>query len=381
MWNWEQEDWPNFSYDSKALAGFEEQFLRNSGEHSGALKHISSDDQDQLKIELISEEALKTSKIEGETLDRDSLQSSICRQFGLKTDNRLIPLAEQGVATMMVDLYKTFDALMDDKTLWHWHSMLMSGRQDVSIGAYRDHKDPMQIVSGVIYNPTIHFEAPPSKRIPKEMDLFIRWFNDSGVQGKKRLPALTRAGIAHLYFVCIHPFEDGNGRIGRAIAEKSLAQHLNQPTLIALAYTIERIRKKYYTALERGNKNNEITAWLLYFARMILSAQENTRKRIEFIIEKTKLYDLLRGQLNARQEKVLDRMFREGVDGFKGGLSAKNYITITSAPRTTVTRDLNDLVAKGGLIKTGQLKHTRYHLNISGQGQIENIHNNQPQSL
>ncbi len=213
----------------------------------------------------------------------------------------------------------------------------------------------------------------------KEMHLFIRWFNDSGVQGKKPLPALTRAGIAHLYFGCIYPFEDGNGRIGRAIAEKSLAQHLNQPTLIALAYTIERARKAYYTALERGNKNTEITEWLIFFAKMVLSAQENTRKRIEFIIEKTKLYDLLRGQLNTRQEKVLERMFREGVDGFKGGLSAKNYITITSAPRTTVTRDLNDLVGKGGLIKTGQLKHSRYHLNISRQGQIENIHDNQPQ--
>jgi Fic family protein len=366
MWNWEQQDWPNFSYDSKALAKFEAQFLINSGEHLGALKHISSADRDHLKIELISEEALKTSKIEGEILDRDSLQSSICRQFGLKTDNRRIPLAEQGVAAMMVDLYKTFDTSMDDKTLWRWHTMLMNDRQDINVGVYRDHDDPMQVVSGAIYSPTIHFEAPPSKIMNKEMNLFIRWFNDSSAQGKNSLPALTRAGIAHLYFVCIHPFEDGNGRIGRAIAEKSLAQHLKQPTLIALSYTIERSRKAYYTALERGNKDNEITDWLIYFAKMILSAQENTRKRIEFIIEKTKLYDLLRGQLNTRQEKVLERMFREGVGGFKGGLSANNYITITSAPRTTVTRDLNDLVAKGGLIKTGQLKHTRYHLNIFG---------------
>jgi Fic family protein len=379
MWNWEQKDWPNFSYNSKGLAGFEEQFLRNSGEHLGALKHISSDDQDQLKIELISEEAFKTSIIEGEILNRDSLQSSICHQFGLKTDNRRIPVAEQGVAAMMVDLYKTFDTLLNDKTLWRWHTMLMNGRHDICIGAYRDHQDPMQIVSGTLHDPTIHFEAPPSIMMHKEMHLFIRWFNDSGVQGKKPLPALTRAGIAHLYFGCIYPFEDGNGRIGRAIAEKSLAQHLNQPTLIALAYTIERARKAYYTALERGNKNTEITEWLIFFAKMVLSAQENTRKRIEFIIEKTKLYDLLRGQLNTRQEKVLERMFREGVDGFKGGLSAKNYITITSAPRTTVTRDLNDLVGKGGLIKTGQLKHSRYHLNISRQGQIENIHDNQPQ--
>jgi len=197
----------------------------------------------------------------------------------------------------------------------------------------------------------------------KEMESFIKKFALSGAGKKDALPALTRAGIAHLYFVSIHPFEDGNGRMGRAIAEKSLAQSLGHPTLIAIAYTIERNRKTYYHHLELSNKQNEITDWLVYFAQTILDAQNNTRKRIEFIIDKAKLYDRLRGQLNPRQEKVLERMFREGINGFKGGLSAENYIAITSSPRTTVTRDLNDLVRKGALIKTGTLKYTRYYLN------------------
>lgn len=367
MWNWQQKDWPNFRYDEDAIKELEEQFLKNSGEHSGTLKHISNEDQEILKVELLSEEALKTSEIEGEFLDRDSLQSSICRQFGLKTDNRKVPPAEQGIAAMMVDLYKTFDKPLSHEYLWRWHKMLINGQQNITIGAYRDSEEPMRVVSGAIYDPKIHFEAPPAIALHDEMGAFIHWFNATSKQGKMPLPALTRAAIAHLYFVCIHPFEDGNGRISRALTEKSLAQSLNKPTLISLAYTIERAKKHYYSGLEHNNKDNEITDWIVYFSKTVLDAQANTRRRIEFIIEKTKLYDKIRGAINSRQEKVIERMFQEGVDGFKGGLSAENYITITSSPRTTVTRDLNDLVAKGALRKVGQLKHTRYYLNIPSQ--------------
>ena len=364
MWNWQQDDWPHFQYDKKAIEELEAKFLKQSGMSLGAFKHISDEDKELLKVELISEEALQTSKIEGELLDRDSLQSSIFRQFGMKVDNRSIPPAEQGIATMMVNLYKTFDKPISHEYLYDWHRYLMEGRKQIKIGSYRTHEDPMQVVSGVIYKPTVHFEAPPSHAMNDEMSAFMEWFNDTAPKGKNPLPALTRAAIAHLYFVCIHPFEDGNGRIGRAISEKSLAQNLGQPTLIALAYTIERSRKDYYKALERANKSNEITNWFLYFAKTVLDAQNYTMQRIEFIINKTKFYDKFQGQFNARQEKVIDRIFREGIDGFKGGLSAENYISITGAPRTTTTRDLNDLVDKGVLTKTGELRYTRYYLNI-----------------
>jgi len=197
------------------------------------------------------------------------------------------------------------------------------------------------------------------------MKRFIAWFNATAPGGKTPLPALTRAAIAHLYFVCIHPFEDGNGRIGRALAEKSLAQNLGQPSLIALAYTIERKRKDYYAALERNNKDLEITGWMKYFANTILEAQNNTIKRVDFYIAKAKFYEKFRGKLNQRQEKVVARMFREGIDGFKGGLSAENYISIANTSRATATRDLQDLVEKGALTRTGELRHTRYHLNMN----------------
>ncbi|MBY0382310.1 MAG: Fic family protein [Xanthobacteraceae bacterium] len=365
-WNWQQADWPNFTYDSTILEPLEKQFLLQSGEFIGAFRHVGPDDQDTLKIELISDEALKTSEIEGEILNRDSVQSSLRHQFGLGDDQARVPPAERGIAEMMVDLYRGFADALSDKTMFDWHSMLLSGDKTIQvIGGYRTHADPMQVVSGPIQKRTVHFEAPPSSRMTAEMKQFIAWFNDTAPKGKNPLSALTRAGIAHLYFVCIHPFEDGNGRIGRAIAEKSLAQNLGQPSLIALAYTIERKRKDYYAALERNNKEIKITNWLKYFASTILEAQQSTIKRVDFHVAKAKLYEKLRGKLNERQEKTIERVFREGIDGFKGGLSAENYISITQASRATATRDLQDLVEKGALTKTGELRHTRYHLNLS----------------
>jgi Fic family protein len=365
-WNWEQPDWPDFAYDSRALEPLEKQFLLRSGEFIGACRHIGADDQETLKIELIGDEAVKTSEIEGEILNRDSVQSSLRHQFGLGAEQPGVKPAERGISQMMVDLYRGFATPLTDKTMFDWHTMLLSGDRSIKvIGGYRTHADAMQVVSGLIHKPTVHFEAPPSARVGDEMRRFVAWFNDTAPGGKHPLPALTRAGVAHLYFVCVHPFEDGNGRIGRALAEKSMAQNLGQPSLIALAYTIERKRKDYYAALERNNKRNEITDWLTYFASTVLEAQANTIKRVDFYVAKAKFYERLRGQLNERQGKVIARMFREGIDGFKGGLSAENYIGIAKTSRATATRDLADLVEKRALTRTGELRHTRYQLNIS----------------
>lgn len=364
-WNWQQADWPNFTYAENKLKKFESQFLHESGILLGTFSHVHGNEKLELSVELISNEALKTSEIEGEYLNRDSVQSSIRRHFGLETDNRRIAPAEQGIAELMVDLYHSFQLPLTHEHLFAWHNMLMQGRQDLTdIGQYRTDNQPMQVVSGTIYAPKVHFEAPPSHLMPKEMEQFLRWFNSTAPRSSDELPALTRAGIAHLYFVSIHPFEDGNGRIGRAIAEKALSQSLGQPTLISLAHTIERSRKRYYDALAQANKNNELTTWLSYFGQTILEAQQYTLTRFDFLIKKTKLYDKIRQQLNERQDKALARMFREGPEGFTGGMSAENYISITKTSRATATRDLHDLVQKGALLQTGQLRYTRYHLNL-----------------
>jgi Fic family protein len=364
-WNWQQPDWPEFTYDSTILEPQERQFLIDSGEFIGAFRHIGEDDRDTLRIDLISDEALKTSAIEDEVLDRDSVQSSLRQQFGLSVDERRVPPAERGIAQVMVDLYTNFAGPLTHASLFAWHGMLMAGRRDIEIiGGYRAHAAPMQIVSGSLHAPKVHFEAPPSAGMTLEMDAFVGWFNDTAPGGPRPLPPLTRAGIAHLYFESIHPFEDGNGRIGRALSEKSLAQSFGRPSLIALSHTIERSRKAYYDALERNNKNIGITDWLEYFAITVLEAQRTTIKRVDFYVAKAKFYQVLHGQFNERQEKVIARLFRAGIDGFRGGLSAENYMRIAQTSRATATRDLSDLVAKGALTRAGERRHTRYELNI-----------------
>jgi Fic family protein len=364
-WNWQKPDWPNFTWDAARLRNAEEQFLIGSGRFAGAIKHLDHPDHEQLTIEAMSTEALTTSEIEGEILDRASVQSSIRRQLGLATDHRQVKPAEQGIAEMMVSLYRTFSDPLSTETLFTWHRMLTNGRRDLkNIGRFRTDAEPMQVVSGGMYSPKVHFEAPPSSKVAKEVARFVKWFNRTAPAGSEPLPAVTRAGIAHLYFESIHPFEDGNGRIGRAISEKALAQSAGRPTLTALAATILVHRKAYYAALEAANKDNNLTPWLSWFASITIEAQRRTEARIEFLIDKTRLLDRLRGELNERQEKALLRMLREGPEGFKGGLSAGNYATITGASPATATRDLADLAQKGALVRSGERRHARYAIGI-----------------
>lgn len=366
-WNWQQPDWPTFQWDRTRISAAEEKFLLAAGVAIGSLKHLGEHEHNQIMVELMSGEAVTTSAIEGEVLSRPSVQSSILRQLGLASPHtgRVMP-AEQGIAEMMVDLYRSFSEPLSDEMLLNWHRMVTAGRKDLAdIGRYRTSGEPMQIVSGPIGAPKVHFEAPPSKRVPAEMKRFIAWFNRTAPRGADPIPAVTRAGTAHLYFESIHPFEDGNGRIGRAIAEKAMTQSFGQPVLVSLATSILANQKKYYEALERANRKNEITEWLAWFAEIALEAQNRSIALVEFVIAKTKLLDRLRGQINERQQKAILRLFREGPDGFKGGLSAGNYSTITGASPATTTRDLAGLVEKGALLRTGERKHARYALNLN----------------
>jgi Fic family protein len=362
-WNWQLPDWPCFSFRPEALAGREAVFLRNVGVVIGTTRHLADDERAALVVELMSTEALKTSEIEGEVLDRDSVQSSLRRQFGLQADARRVRPAERGIAEMLASVYQTFSEPLNDELLCRWHEDLMQGRGDLRhVGAYRADDEPMQVISGPIHEPRLHFEAPPSRVVPEEMLRFCAWFNGSAPRAQAPLPALTRAGLAHLYFESIHPFEDGNGRVGRAIAEKALAQSSGQPTLTALSLTLERHRARYYRELEKANRTLEVGDWLDWFADAVLEAQAHTLAWVEFIVAKVRLLDRLKGQINARQEKALLRVLREGPGGFRGGLSAGKYAAITGAPPATAGRDLAGLVALGALIRTGQLRGTRYWL-------------------
>lgn len=362
MWNWQKEDWANFQWDASRMQPLEQEFLYKAGIFNGMIACFNKEDNIIFQIDYLTDESLKTSEIEGEYLRRESVQSSLQRHFGIKPDTLRATPAEEGIAQMMTHLYQHTHYPLSHDVLFRWHGFLMQGRQDVyDIGNYRTDPEPMQVVSGADYKRKVHFEAPPFGDVPYHMEQFIKWFRETA----ETLPPLTRAGLAHLYFVSIHPFEDGNGRIARAISQKALAQAFDKPSLIALSSEICKKRNDYYQALERNNRDLEVTSWLIYFGETILKAQAQAQEKLEFILAKTKLYDALRGKLNERQDKVLNRLFKEGITGFKGGLSTDNYLTITGTSRATATRDLQDLIQMGALYKTGSLKSTRYFLNLS----------------
>lgn len=359
-WNWQHPEWPNFRFDAKRIEEAETSFLRHGGILIGALKHLTPDDETELVAETATSEALTTSAIEGEILDRQSVRSSILRELGLQVDRRAGP-REQGVARLMVNLLRRGTDELSHQTLWDWHEMLVADRSDLAaVGAYRTHPEPMRIVSGPWGKELVHFEAPPSERVREEMDHFVLWFNDS----RGDLAPLARSGIAHLYFESIHPFEDRNGRIGRAIAEVALAQGLGQSSLVMLSTEIESRQKSYYEALERASCGLEITDWLVWFSDLTLNAQLRTLSWVDFVIAKTRLLDRIREKINPRQERALLRIFREGPEGFQGGLSSGNYQTITGASPATAGRDLAELVAWGALMRSGTGKGTRYWLNV-----------------
>ncbi len=364
QWIWQQNNWPRFKYDALALLPLENEFYKNAGIIKGSISHLEKTGAEQLKIELLTQEAVSTSSIEGEILKRESVQSSVRKHFGLKTDNRKVQANEAGIAEMMVDVYLNFDTPLSHDTLFLWHKMLTNGRRDLEvIGNYRQHTEPMQIISGNLRAPKLFYEAPPSKQVPGEMEQFIKWYNVQ-IAAANGLPVLIFAGMVHLYFEVIHPFEDGNGRIGRALVEKAISQKLKAPALNSFAKIIEGNKKEYYAALQSCNHNLTIDGWLLFFYKTILASQQYSINLVSFLVAKSKFFNKYNNVLNERQEKVLLRVFEEGLEGFKGGLSAANYKTIANASPATATRDLQQLVNIKALKRTGELKHTRYFLTL-----------------
>lgn len=359
--NWEMPDWPKFRYVSDRISQKERQFLLGAGSAFAFLKNMGEQDYNQFVVEILSSEGLESSIIEGEVLNRESLQSSIKKHFGLQSIKKDSD-KESGMAKLLCNVYETFDKPLTNEMLWQWHQMLFKNQATITdCGKYRSHVEPMQIVSNRYDSTKIFFEAPPSIKVPDEMEVFIRWFNTRNTSES----ILGRAALAHVYFESIHPFEDGNGRIGRVLIEKILSQCVGRPMLIAVSKVFERRKKEYYSALEQCNRTLDVQHWVEFFADVVLQAQAETMKLLNFLIYKSKIFTTFSAHINPRQEKVLLRIFAEGPNGFKGGLSAENYLAITKTSRATATRDLADLIQKGVLVKSGELRHTRYWLNIA----------------
>jgi Fic family protein len=365
-YNWQQSDWPNFTFKLAELDTLLLAFSEKTGRLGGLLDAMPQPIQSETIIDLMVSEAIKTSEIEGEYLSRPDVLSSIRNNLGLnRTAERIGDKRAEGIAELMLGVRNDWQKPLSRELLFSWHVMLMKGSRNVRSGAWRKHDEPMQVVSGTIGDETVHFEAPPSERIPGEMKRFITWFNNSGPAGKSEIrSAPVRAAIAHLYFETIHPFEDGNGRIGRALAEKAVSQGIGRPALLSLSKSIETDRSSYYAALKQGQRSNDITAWLVWFTGMLLTAQNQAEATLEFTLKKTRLFDRFQNQLNDRQLKVLRRMLKEGTDGFEGGMSANKYISITGTTKPTATRDLQDLVKKEVFVSSGGGRSVHYHVKL-----------------
>ncbi len=332
---------------------------------SGILKGLPEATQTETALDFMVSEAVKTSAIEGEVLSRADVMSSIHNQLALN-----VPLAvvrdprATGAAELIMDVRRSFAEPLSRKKLFAWHRMQLGSRaKHLRVGAWRTHAEPMQVVFGLIGKTKVHFAAPPSKRVPKEMEAFFAWFNATAPGGKQEIKrAPVRSAITHLYFESIHPFEDGNGRIGRALAEKALSQGLGYPVVLSLSKMIDAKKTKYYSALKQAQRSNEITRWIDYFVHTVLDAHIDAERQIDFVLRKTKFFDQFAGQLDERQIKMIRRMLDEGPQGFAGGMSAQKYIGITGVSKATATRDLQHLQDIGVLQRIGAGRSTRYDL-------------------
>jgi len=366
-WIWQQPDWPDFRYDKYALEDRELEFRLNSERLAGRFDALPMASQKDATIDLMLSEAIKTSAIEGEDLDRESVRSSL---LSLITSDTLPDNSDQkaaGAASLLVDVRKNWQTPLTHELLGKWQSMAVPEQRYTSLlrGAYRNDPSPMQIVSGPYGREKIHYEAPPATQVPEEMAKLIDWYNQTGaLSGDKTKNGIARAGIAHLWFEVIHPFDDGNGRVGRAIADHALSQSLGYPTTACLATAIEADKKTYYLQLEKASRGSlNVNTWLYYFSDVVIKAQEIAREEVDFVLAKTRFYETYGDQLNERQTKMVSRVFAEGRKGFEGGITTRKYEVIAKCPNRTASRDLSDLVAKGIIIPLpGGGRTTRYEL-------------------
>jgi Fic family protein len=367
-YNWQKPDWPNFRYDLSSIHEILFSIAEKTGLIAGKLAHLDENLQTEALINIMAEEAIKTSEIEGEYISRPDVRSSIKNKLGLNREPaRIHDKRAQGVVDMMFDVRNTFKQPLTETKLFDWHLMLLSGSLNpyLLVGYWRTHTEPMQVVSERSGKVIVHFEAPPSQDVPKEMEQFMHWFNNTAPEKPQAIKlAPVRAAIAHLYFESIHPFEDGNGRIGRAIAEKALLQGLGYPAILSLSQAIEANKKAYYAALQTASRTNEITAWIDYFVHVVLQAQIEVEAQINFILKKSVFFDTFKDLLNERQLKVVRRMLEAGTQGFKGGMSAKKYMKIAGTSKATATRDLQHLHAIHAFRQTGSGRSVRYDLEL-----------------
>lgn len=364
-WNWQQEGWGDFTYSVEQLDVLTGAYREKLAMLIGMLVAIDPKSREDVRVEEWAAEAVSTSFIEGEALNLEEVRSSVRRHLGLGgTEVPVHDLRVIGVSQMLALSRQYINNPLTKEDLWDWQNALLSYRSDLSVvGKWRVHPEPMQVLSGPMGRERIHFEAPPSGEVAGMMDEFLDWFNKTApADGAKSMHPIVRAGIAHLWIESIHPFEDGNGRVGRAVAEKALAQDIGEPLPFSLSIILESRRREYYAALEAAQRGNEITSWLAFFSSIVQQALEEAETRVKFVIGKARYLARYGSALNDRQSKAILRMFDAGPGGFEGGMNIRKYLGITKTSKATATRDLQELVRMGAMVAKGQGRGTRYEL-------------------
>lgn len=356
-WIWQQPDWPKFRWDQAALAAILARTRLSQGKVLGAVQLLDASLTREAVAAILVEDGISTSAIEGEHIDLETVRSSVARHLGLPNAGLPAPpRAVDGLIGVLLDATRKFGSPLSAERLFGWQASLFptgySGMHRIRAGALRGN-EPMQVISGPIGRERIHFTAPPRAGLDLELALFLAWFNTPPAD----LDGLIRAGLAHLWFVTLHPFEDGNGRIARAITDMALCQDEHQPArLFSLSAQIMRERENYYDILERTQRGNlDVTLWLAWFLEQTEASATAAASTVSNTMAKARYW--LRHQatdLNDRQRKVLNRLLDAGQHGFEGGINTRKYMSLTKTSRATAYRELADLVHKGCLKPTGR---------------------------
>lgn len=360
---WQKTQWPNLRWDNAALATSLARVSREQGRLLGRMEALGFDLRAEAHLRTLTEDVVKSSEIEGEKLDREPVRSSIARRLGMDVAG-LVPAdrAVEGVVEMTMDATSNYKKPLTARRLFDWHAALFptgrSGLRDIKVGAWREDADgPMQVVSGPVGREKVHYEAPPAARVSEEMEKFLRWFAEPGDTA-----ALLTAGLAHFWFVTIHPFDDGNGRIARAIADLALARSEGTgQRFYSMSHQIRDERSEYYNVLERTQKGDtDITRWQEWFLECLLRTIEGAHGTLGSVLAKARFWErFAKEPLNERQIKVLNRL----LDGFEGKLTSSKWAKLTRSSQDTAHRDITDLVQRGALRKDeGGGRSTSYSL-------------------
>lgn len=364
-WIWQRPEWPEFYWDSARLALPLANARRAQGELIGMARLLDPDSDLRAQLEVLTSDGVATSAIEGERLDPNAVRSSLARRLGLPTAGLPAPRRSvEGLVDVLIDATKRFDKPLTVKMLGDWQASLFptgrSGLTKIRVGQLRG-TAPMQIVSGPIGKQHVYYEAPPRSRLERELMRFVEWFNASPTD----VDGLLRAGVAHAWFELIHPFEDGNGRVGRALLDRALAQDEDRSVrLYSLSARFMAVRNEYYDALQALSRGTlDATDMLRWFLDQIVAACADSALTVERVLAKARFW-MRHGQsrLNVRQQKALNALLDAGPRGFVGGMTNRKYAHLNRVSPATAQRDLAELAARGVLKTQGGGRSVRYEL-------------------